>query len=451
MNTSATQNLEVQTMMCRFHNNEIITAVNLNQSITGNATHMCNKCLVDKTNDNKILTIMEAKEQITSYKKQQSQRRKNEIEIILTQLQNLFKNIEQFKCKFNTILQKISIELQTQITLKSQELSLSENYLTQSNFWEDVKLLQEFISKPEDQMEFYYINEMQSQFQKVSDDIDYLQTIEAFENAKKIITNFHMENQIQLEPPKLENNTKTLSLSTLCKDHHKEIVLIDIDSENLQTEKRLACVRCKSNGSSQKLKTVQEIDELWNQKKQKVYQDKIANQQKSKKQIKQQKLNQQISQISKNYYQQLNLITQANFFQPITQICKTSKIKQTTIQQLSYEELLQVVDDLVQLDKEMVTLDDYKITKDMESKLEKIKYDFQLDIQKSINYLNDQSSDRQILEIKEQLQKIQAISNIQLEQQIRIQEFVKQKQGNQLKGESNYGIINLNEVIIGMQ
>ncbi|CAD8158089.1 unnamed protein product [Paramecium octaurelia] len=373
MNTSTTQNLEGQTMICQFHNNEIITAVNLNLSITGNATHLCNNCLVDKTNDNKILKIMEAK----SYKKQWQQRRKNEIEITLTQFQNLFKNIVQFKFKVNS-----------------------------SNFWEDVKLLQEFISKPEDQMEFHYINQMQSQFQQVSDDIDYLQTIEPFENAKKIITNFNVENQIQLEPPKLENNIKTLSLSTLCKDHHKEIVLIDIDSENLQTEKRLACVRCKSNGSSQKLKTVQEIDELWNQKKQNCQSIKV----------KEVNYRSQMNKFPKlvriTISSQIQLLRK--FFQPIIQICKTSKIKQNTIQQLSYEELLSVIDDLVQQDKEMVTLDDYKITKDVESKLEKLKYDFQVDIQKSINYLNDQSNqdfqllgDRQILEIYKKFKRFQ--------------------------------------------
>ncbi|CAD8214464.1 unnamed protein product [Paramecium octaurelia] len=127
----------------------------------------------------------------------------------------------------------------------------------------------------------------------------------------------------------------------------------------------------------------------------------ISNQQKSKIQIKQKKLNEQIAQISTNYYQQ----------------------NKTTIQQLSYEELLQVINDFAQKDKETVTTDENMITKDVENKLEKIKQDFQLDIQKSINVLNDQSTDSQILVIKEQLQKIQANSNVQLEQQIRIQEL----------------------------
>ncbi|CAD8214461.1 unnamed protein product [Paramecium octaurelia] len=127
MNSSAIQNLEGQTMICQFHNNQIIISINLNSTITGDVTHMCNKCLVDKTNDNNILTIMEAKEQITSYKKQQQQKRANEIEIILTQLQNLFENLEQFKFKVNTVLQKIQNELSQLIKFKSQELSLSEN------------------------------------------------------------------------------------------------------------------------------------------------------------------------------------------------------------------------------------------------------------------------------------------------------------------------------------
>ncbi|CAD8214463.1 unnamed protein product [Paramecium octaurelia] len=99
-------------------------------------------------------------------------------------------------------------------------------------------------------MELQQMDEMQNQFQQISVDIEYLQTIEAFKTAKKIITNFKTENQIQLESPKIENNTKTFSLSTLCKDHKKEVILIDIDSENIQTEKRLACVQCISNGSS---------------------------------------------------------------------------------------------------------------------------------------------------------------------------------------------------------
>ncbi|CAD8204431.1 unnamed protein product [Paramecium octaurelia] len=265
MNSSADQNLEGQVKMCQIHNNEII-AVNLDSSITGIITHLCNQCLIDNTNNNKVLTILQAKEQIASNKKQKQQRRRNEIEIILTQLKNLFQNIEQFKCKVNTNLDKISNELSKQIKLKLQELSLSQNCLAQHNFWEDVQLLSEFISNQEEQMEIYYLNEMQIQFQQISFDIDYLQTIEAFKNAKMIINQFNLDNQIRLEPPKVENNTKTFSLSTLCKDHIKEVILFDIDSENILPEKRLACAQCFSNGTSQKYKTIEQINDLSNKK-----------------------------------------------------------------------------------------------------------------------------------------------------------------------------------------
>ncbi|CAD8200159.1 unnamed protein product [Paramecium pentaurelia] len=230
-----------------------------------------------------------------------------------------------------------------------------------------------------------------------------------------------------------KNNQKTLSLSNICAKHKKEIIMIDIDSENKKVEQRFACVQCISDNPQCQYKTIEDINQKWNEKLKK--EDHIFNDLKSNRLKKKEKLNQKIAEMRKNYILQLDDINETlrtGFSFTTTQAREIKKFNQDSIQQLSKEELNQQIQSLIQNNQEKLIQDskieliikrDSRISKEIENKLEQLKQHDQLDIQESINILYDKTNDNQIQGIFQHIQQIQESTMVNQEQLIRKQEL----------------------------
>ncbi|CAD8195741.1 unnamed protein product [Paramecium octaurelia] len=259
----------------------------------------------------------------------------------------------------------------------------------------------------------------------------YNQTILTFKEAKQKIQEFNDDNQIELMPLQFGDNKKALSLSRLCPTHNKEILLIDIESNNKSIEDRFACLECLGDeGVNCKQKSIEKINLLWNQKKNN--QIKIVEELKSKRQLKQEKLNKKIQQMRENYNSKINSISEqliTKFPFPTTKTSEFSQFKQVSIQQLSNEELFQTINYLIQYDNDNHIQNEYTITKEIqfsksiENQLEQLKQDDLLDIQESINILHDQSTDKQLQLIIQLSKLIQDSTIVNQQKQIRKQEM----------------------------
>ncbi|CAD8184629.1 unnamed protein product [Paramecium octaurelia] len=425
---------EVQEIVCQIHKQEIV-AIDLDIQEKGNYQYLCCNCLVEKMNNNKISTIEQTKDRIKALQKQRQENKIKEIQIRLDNFKIIQEQIMEFKCNVENTLEKIYSQIKAQIfTIQKEKQSLLDNFQIQHNFQEEVKSLSEFLSTEtqEKQLESIYdsqfIDEIVKQFDLIFNSASYFQTIDTFKDCKQKINEINQNNQIELMSLQNKNSQKTPSLNKICSAHNKEIIMIDIDSKLKNIEERFACVDCISDHPNCQYRTIEKINQQWNNAKKQ--QDRIFSDLKIKRQEKQEKLNQQISIMRKNYNQQLNEISEkliTEFSMPKSKSIEINKIKQTSLQQLSNEELLQNINEIILNEKENLVQDskveylkskDTLFLKEIESKLENLKQHDQLDIQESINILKDVQNDSQIQRIFQLSQQIQETTQVNQEQLI---------------------------------
>ncbi|CAK84034.1 unnamed protein product, partial (macronuclear) [Paramecium tetraurelia] len=402
------QILETQEMICQNHKSQIV-AVDLDVSENGQCQYLCSNFLVEKMNSNKISTIEQTKERIQSLKIQKQQNKTKEIQQRLDQFKKILDQIMDYKCNVDGVLEKIYSQIKAQIfAIQKEKSSQSETYQSMYNFQDDVKFLSDYLSTDplHKQLEFQqdnqFIDQIFSQFELLFNNASYFQTIHTFKDAKQKINELNENMKFQLVSSQSKNNQKTPTLSIVCPTHQKEIIMIDIETKNRNIEDRFACVDCISDRPHYQYRTIEKVNQEWNHAKNQ--QDRFINDLKTKREEKYQNLNKQIARMRKNYNQQLNDISDkiiAEFSQPITKTVEICKLNQSTIQGFNQDELVSSIGYLIQYDKENLIQDskieyikskDSLLSKEIETRLEHLKQHDQLDIQESLNILQDISS-----------------------------------------------------------
>ncbi|CAD8058012.1 unnamed protein product [Paramecium primaurelia] len=357
---------ENEVMVCKIHKREII-AIELESSEKSQLQYLCCNCLVEKMNNNKISTIEQTKDRIQSLKSQRQENKIKEIQIRLDYFKNILDQIMEFKCNLENSLEKIYSQIKAQIfVIQKEKQTFLENSSIQNNFQEDVKSLSQFllIETQENNLQTFqdnsFIDEIFNQFELLFNNSVYFQTIDTFKAAKQKIQEINENTKIQLNTLQNKNNQKTPSLNRICSTHNKEIIMIDIDSKNKKIEDRFVCVDCISNHPQQQYRTIEEVNQQWNH------------------------TNKQLEQIIYDL--------------KIKRIIINNLMKLISIQDLSPEELIQNINYLIQQDKENRSEDsniqyikskDQLFQKEIENRLENLKQHDQLDIQESINILQD--------------------------------------------------------------
>ncbi|CAD8117764.1 unnamed protein product [Paramecium primaurelia] len=415
------QKPEILEMVCQIHKREIV-AVDLDTQ--------------KKVNYN-ICAVIVQQRNLTITKFQLLIRQKKEFNLLRPKNKKIRQNrfnkgwITSRKYLIKSWNSNIYSQIKAQIfTIQQEKQSLLENSQILHNFQEDVKLLSEFLStdNQDNQMEFQqdsqFIDEIFKQFELLFNYASCFQSIDIFKDAKQKINEINENVKIEIIPLQNKNKQKTPSLNRVCPTHNKEIIMIDIDDKNKKMEDRFVCVDCIDDHPKCEYRTIEKVNQEWNHTKNQ--QDRILNELKLKRQEKQEKLNQQIAIMRKNYNQQLNEISEkliTKFSRPIN---KTSEIG------LSQEELVQNLNYLIQYDKENLTQDskieyvkskDSLFSKEIESRLEHLKQHDQLDIQESINILQDIQNDNQIQGIVLLSQQLQENTRVNQEQMIVRQEL----------------------------
>ncbi|CAD8204825.1 unnamed protein product [Paramecium pentaurelia] len=435
MNHEGTQIHEDQ-MKCHIHQLKMI-AVGLDLSNNGQFSYLCCNCLVEQMNNYNILTFEQIQQWVQSYTAKKQQQKLNSITIILEQFKLIQVSIKKFKSKADEILKEIESQITKKIsTFVEENQFLEQQILKEKEILEkkkiekkndlppqDVKFFLQIFSTPEQQDELQQkildVDTIFKNFELISNDQSYIDTIQAFKNAKQKITVVNVGNQIEKMPKQIKNNKKSLSLKILCKAHDKEISHIDIESKNKNIEDRFACPECMSHPGQEVYGTIEKVNQSWNDKIEQ--QNQVGNELKVKKQKKQEKLNEKIAKMRKNYNEQLNKIND----QLKSDFSSTNEIiqfKQTYLEQLNKEELLQNLKYLIQYEDKDKNTQDPKI-KDMITKNTNNSKDIEKKLSQLIFYKKNQVDDNQIQGIILLFEKIQGSSQANQEQLMKKQEL----------------------------
>ncbi|CAD8214212.1 unnamed protein product [Paramecium pentaurelia] len=415
------QNQEVQETICKIHNLELI-AVDLDISDKQQIKFFCGKCLVDKLNNNKVTTIEQSKERIQQIKIQQQEIKTKENQTRLNYYKNILDQIMDFKRSIDDSLEKMYKQIQQYMfPIQKEKQELQENQY-QLNYFEDLKQLSELYSQDQQKSiklieDNTFIDQLTRQFELLFNNAEYFQTLDIFKNTKQIIQDIIENNIIELQPlQQTKNEFKKPSLKRICINHKKEIIMIDIDTQNKEIEDRFVCVDCISQNPQIKYETIENINKLWinyNSESQN-----ILLQYKKETKNKRYDLFNQITQMRKNYNQKLNeisdkLILEQQQQQYITNQTKESnQIKKISIQSLDNVQLLKDLKQIIQ--KEKVTQNQTIISlknkdsifqKEIENHLESLKQYDQLNIQQSIDIFKEIPIERNyILQLSELIQ-----------------------------------------------
>ncbi|CAD8093428.1 unnamed protein product [Paramecium sonneborni] len=415
---------ERQEMTCKIHNLEFI-AVDLDLSDKAQIQFFCGKCLVEKLNNNKVTTIEQSKERIQKFQIQQKETKTKENQARLTYYKNILDQIIDFKKFIDDSLDKMYRQIQQYIFPIQKEKQELIEYEQQLNYLEDLKQLSQLYSQEDQksnklQEDNNFIDEISRQFELLFNCSEYFQTLDTFKNIKETINDIQQNNIIELFPfvDTKKNDPKTPSLNRICINHKKEIIMIDMDSQNKKIEDRFVCVECISQNSQIKYQTIEDVDKEW--KEYNTETDKILKEYKKESINKKAELFNQIAQMRKNYNQKLNeisdkLITES--FLCIDKVNLSNQINKMSIQALSDEQLLKDLKQLIEKEKGIVQQSQIITTlknkdsifkKDITSQLESLQQQDQQDIQQSLDILKDIQIEKNLIgQLTDVIQEIQ--------------------------------------------
>ncbi|CAD8172211.1 unnamed protein product [Paramecium pentaurelia] len=403
---------EKQETICKIHNLELI-AVDFDLSDKSQIQFFCGKCLVEKMNNNKVTTIEQSKERIQLVKAQQRDIKTKENQARLSYYKNILDQIMDFKQSINDSLEKMYKQIQQYIYPIQKEKQEIQEYEQQLNYFEDIKQLSELYSQEQQKSpklieDNHFINEIQRQFELLFNSSEYFQTLDTFKNTKETIKDIMENNVIELIPQLIKKNDyKTPSLSRICSNHKKEIIMIDMDSSTNKIEDRFACVDCISENPQIKYQTIENVDKQW--KEYNTETERICIQYKNESKEKKSELFNQLAHMRKNYNKKLNEISDKLITEQFLSIVKTkqsNQIKKISIQALDDEQLLKDLKQLIEKEKEKVQQSqiitnlknkDQIFKKDIQYHLESLQQYDQQDIQQSLDILKDISIEKNLI------------------------------------------------------
>ncbi|CAD8117883.1 unnamed protein product [Paramecium primaurelia] len=414
---------EASETICKAHNQELI-AVDLDLSDKAQIQFFCGKCLVEKINNHKVTTIEQSKERIQQIKIQQKEIKSKENQARLNYYKNILDQIMNFKQSIDDSLEKMYKQIQQYIFPIQKEKSELQEFEQQLNYFDDIKQLSELYSQEQQKSpklieDNHFINEIQRQFELLFNNSEYFQTLDTFKNTKETIKDIMENNVIELIPQFItKNDSKTPSLSRVCSNHKKEIIMIDMDSQEKNIEDRFACVDCISENPNTKYQTIENVNKQW--KEYNTETERILKEYKNESKEKKSELFNQIALMRKNYNKKLNEISDKLISEQFLCMDKTNQsnqIKKISIQALGDEQLLKDLKQLIDKEKEKVSQSqiianqinkDSIFKKEIQNHLESLQQYDQQDIQTSLDILKDISIEKSlIIQLTEMIQEIQ--------------------------------------------
>ncbi|CAD8190237.1 unnamed protein product [Paramecium pentaurelia] len=406
------QEQEASETICKSHNQELI-AVDLNLSDKAQIQFFCGKCLVEKINNSQITTIEQSKERIQQIKIQQKDIKSKENQARLNYYKNILDQIMDFKQSIDDSLEKMYKQIQQYIFPIQKEKQELQEYEQQLNYFEDIKQLSELYSQEQQKSpklieDNHFINEIQRQFELLFNSSEYFQTLDTFKITKEKIKDIMENNVIQLIPQFIiKNDSKTPSLSRICSNHKKEIIMIDMESQDKKIEDRFVCVDCISENPNTKYQTIENVDKQW--KEYYTETDRILKEYKNDGKKKKSELFNQIALMRKNYNKKLDEISDKLISEQFLCMDKTkqsNQIKNISLQALGDEQLLKDLKQLIDKDKEKVSQSqiitnqinkDSIFKKDIQYHLESLQQYDQQDIQASLDIIKDISIEKSLI------------------------------------------------------
>ncbi|CAD8129463.1 unnamed protein product [Paramecium sonneborni] len=403
---------EASETLCKIHNQELI-GVDLELSDKAQIQFFCGKCLVQKINNNKVTTIEQSKDRIQQFKAQQKDVKSKENQARINYYKSILDQIMDFKQSIDESLEKMYRYIQQYIFPIQKEKQELLEYEQQLNYFKDIKQLSELYQEQQKSPKLiedtHFINEIQRQFELLFNSSEYFQTIDTFKNTKETIKDIIETNVIELIPSLIpKNESKTPSLSRLCSNHKKEIIMIDMDSQNKKIEDRFVYVDCIAENPQIKYQTIENVNKQW--KEYNTETERVLKEYKNESKEKKSELFNQLALMRKNYNKKLNEITDkliAEQFLCFDKTKQSNQIKKVSIQALGDEQLLKDLKKKLHKVKQLLQKTKTRFQKKTFNINHCNIYD-QQDIQQSLDILNDiQIESTLIIQITDMIQEVQ--------------------------------------------
>ncbi|CAD8213864.1 unnamed protein product [Paramecium octaurelia] len=400
------QALETQETICKIHNLELI-AVDLDLSDKAQIQFFCEI----KQQQGDYYRVIQRKNLISKVIIKDIKIKENSTR--LKYYKSILDQIMDFKQSIDNSLEKMYKQIQQYIFPIQKEKQELQEFESQLNYFEDLKQLSQFYSQEQLQSpklieDDHFIKEIQRQFELLFNSTEYFQTVDTFKNIKETIKDIMENDLIEFFPSNInKNDSKTPSLSRICSNHKKEIIMIDMDSQKQKIEDRFACVDCIYENPQIKYQTIENIDKQW--KEYNMETEKILKEYKKESKEKKYVLFDQLGQMRRNYNTKLNeisekLITQQ--FLSIDKMKQTNQIKNISIKTLDDEQLLKDLRKLIGKEKEKVSQSqiitnfknkDQIFKRDLQYHLECLLEHDQQNIQQSLEILKEVSIEKDLI------------------------------------------------------
>ncbi|CAD8044306.1 unnamed protein product [Paramecium primaurelia] len=245
--------------LCLTHNEEIIALDKEQQDKKKRG--LCQQCWQCLSQERRVQVVLikDSLKQIDEYKKIIKTDRENHLELNIKVLNSLIEELGQVKDKYLQMFELITVSIRKLIEqLQIQEQSLinkvdSINTIDIYNFYEQAK--EEFKSKS---LCFDDIkNDIQCKLIEMTETQKISKCIDILQNFNKIKTIF--EEQF---PNKDQDEINQHNLDITCDEHKEKIILVDLNKDRAN-QKRIACLLCVDNYSSQ-YKSIKYVQQEWN-------------------------------------------------------------------------------------------------------------------------------------------------------------------------------------------
>ncbi|CAD8167813.1 unnamed protein product [Paramecium pentaurelia] len=366
--------LEQERKVCSKHSLEI-TTVDLKQSTAKEDKYLCIKCLIEKIDIQNMALVDETKIMIKEMKNEQQTLKIQENQKRIETLKQIQCQIKEFKVQIENVIEKILININQKISIIEKDLEqidqkpkiykfedeveiLSKNYKGSFNY----EIPQEF-DQLDDDSRFY--NSIQQMFQSFTNNQIYTQIIDILQQNQKI------EKSKEIKASRIQKDldkSKTPCLNIKCNKHGKEIIMLNLESNEIETCRQI-CVDCIHNNDPIKYSSLQDANLKWDEFKGKT-QDKIKTFQ-NQRLIQQEKIIQNLKEIKDQYTLILNeMIDKLNNESQSIQLQQFNQINKIDIYEFNQQQLDELTLILSKQDK-------FKVLQDQQFNIEKedqIKY-----------------------------------------------------------------------------
>ncbi|CAD8105632.1 unnamed protein product [Paramecium sonneborni] len=256
----------IEKRTCQLHENLEILAVDLSQQSNEQDVnkYLCVKCLIEKIGIKEIVLYDKTIDMIKEIKSKQKKQNQDMIQEKVQNIKQLQQSILEFDKIMKGTISKLQNSFDQQIMEGQKEIQQRDSQIDSINLDQGIQILSS-IYRENDEYEIptqKYETENISQFlDSIKQQLLQISTSQQFLQIQQSIKTIEQQFLIKEDPPKIQKNI-TLSLKQICKIHESDIIMINLNPSESQSQKRFACVECIQECSNNYV-SLKEVNKRW--------------------------------------------------------------------------------------------------------------------------------------------------------------------------------------------